>query len=240
MIIDSYTKLLLHCNGTDASTSFPDASPSGHTVTANGDAHVEVDQSKFGGASAQFDGTGDYLSVPNNSDWDFGTGDYTVDCWVWRNGDQANYAGLVAGASSSSVKWILSFMDNPGNTNKWRFYDGTDQAASSSTISNQTWTHIAAVRYGNTLTIYQGGASVGTADCTGNTVNSAGTGLAIGRLFTDSDSYYFNGYIDESRISKGIARWTSNFTPPARPYHAAFSIGGGGGVCSGPSAFGSA
>ena len=79
------TVLLLHCDGTDGATTFTDSSDTSHTVTANGNAQIDTDQSKFGGASGLFDGTGDYLSIPDSADWDFGTGDWTIDFLIRFN-----------------------------------------------------------------------------------------------------------------------------------------------------------
>lgn len=80
--IDTYTKLLLHCDGTDGSTTFSDNGVTGHTVTANGNAQIDTAQSKFGNASGLFDGTGDYLTIPDHADWNFGTGNFTIDAWI--------------------------------------------------------------------------------------------------------------------------------------------------------------
>jgi len=75
---DSYTKLLLHMDGADGSTTFTDEA--GHTVTANGNAQIDTAQNVFGGASGLFDGSSGYLTVPDSEDWNFGTGDFTFDC----------------------------------------------------------------------------------------------------------------------------------------------------------------
>ena len=86
---DAYTVLLLHCNGVDESTTFTDSSGGGvgspHTVTAVGNAQIDTAQKKFDTGSALFDGTGDYLSLEDSDDWDFGTGDFTVDCWIYSS-----------------------------------------------------------------------------------------------------------------------------------------------------------
>ncbi|MCH7827478.1 MAG: hypothetical protein IIC75_05850 [Bacteroidetes bacterium] len=83
--IDNFTKLMLHMNGTDTSTVFTDDSASAHSVTANGNAQIDTAQSVFGGASGLFDGTGDYLSIPDNADFDVGGGDWCVDFRVRFN-----------------------------------------------------------------------------------------------------------------------------------------------------------
>ncbi|OGO03907.1 MAG: hypothetical protein A2Y72_03675 [Chloroflexi bacterium RBG_13_53_26] len=220
MAWDSYTKLMLHTNGADESTIFTDEI--GHSFSVYGNAQIDTAQSKFGGASGLFDGTGDYIATANHADWDFGTGDWTVDFWVRRNGDQAAYAGILCADSSALTGFEVHF-GGAGKINKVRLNSKASGAwaedlLSSSVLSDTTWTHVAIVRYGNTLTMYSDGVSVGSKDCTGYNYSSAGTGLTVGRLRTDVDNYYLRGWIDEVRVSKGIARWTSDFTPPASEY----------------------
>ena len=79
---DADTKLLIHSDSTDGNTTFTDSSSTGHTVTANGNVHHETDAQKFGDTAMYFDGTGDYLSIPDSDDWEFGNGDFTVDTWI--------------------------------------------------------------------------------------------------------------------------------------------------------------
>ena len=98
--VDAYFSdvvLLLHMGGTDGSTTFTDEK--GHTVTANGDAQIDTAQSKFGGASALFDGSGDYLSVADSADFEFGSSDFTIDGWVRLHG----YATLNGSHYGSAV-----------------------------------------------------------------------------------------------------------------------------------------
>ena len=80
---DSYTKALLHMDGSDGSTTFTDES--GTTWTANGNAQIDTAQSKFGGASGLFDGASDYLQTPYTADHNTGTGDFTIDQWIRFN-----------------------------------------------------------------------------------------------------------------------------------------------------------
>ena len=93
---DSYTVALLHFNGADASTTFIDES--GKTWTASGNAQIDTAQSKFGGASGLFDGTGDSITTPDHADFDVGSGDFTVDFWMrqntaWTGGVLGQYSG---------------------------------------------------------------------------------------------------------------------------------------------------
>ena len=83
-MIDAFTKLLLHSNTVAGSTSFQDYSGNAHAVTASGDTHHSGVSKQFGNTSILFDGTGDFLSIPDSPDWHFGTGDFTIDFWVSR------------------------------------------------------------------------------------------------------------------------------------------------------------
>ncbi|MFA9409514.1 MAG: hypothetical protein ACERKJ_11880, partial [Candidatus Dadabacteria bacterium] len=89
--VDTYTKLLLHMNGTDESTTITDSGSTGHTVTAEDNAQIDTAVYKFDNASCLFDGTDDYLSVPDHADWNFGSGLFTIDLWFKLAADQAGY-----------------------------------------------------------------------------------------------------------------------------------------------------
>jgi len=202
------------------------AGATAHTMTACGNVQIDTAQSKFGGASGLFDGAGDYLSAPNSVDFDFSTGGWTIDFWIRRNGNQADYAGIVAVCSTADTGWTITFgAVAAGTQNKVRVVSKASGAfqvdlTASDAIADATWTHVAIVRYGNVLTIYYDGVSKGTKDVTGYNYASSETGLVVGRYYTDSDALYFNGWLDELRVSKGVARWTSNFTTAASAYTA--------------------
>ena len=126
MRVDKYTKLLLHCNGADESAVFTDEA--GKTVTRNGGAQIDTAQYKFHGASGLFDGTGDYLSLADSDDWDFGTGNFTVETWLRRNGNQADYTGVISagGPAAGPIGWAIGFGNAAGGTtNKVIFYTST-------------------------------------------------------------------------------------------------------------------
>ena len=226
--IDEYTKLLLHCNGADSSTSFPDSSDSNHSVTANGNAQVDTAQSKFGGASGLFDGTGDYLSVPDHADWTFGSGDFTIDFWLRRNANGATYllGQSHTDYSAGSRAWEMN-LDASDKLQSVVWVSGANPENQGTTLSNaitadNTWHHLAMVRYGNTLTQYIDGIADGTKDITGMSVQDSAYPLYICSL---SGLSPINGWIDEFRVSKGIARWTANFTPPTNAYSRAAAGG---------------
>ena len=114
---DSYTKLLMHMDGSNDGTTFTDSSGSAHTVTPNGNVHTDTAVKKIGTASAQFDGTGDYLTVPDSSDWDILGSDFTIECWVKPNS--------VRGGGTQATTWDYSFAQHfEDASNRWVFAHG--------------------------------------------------------------------------------------------------------------------
>lgn len=218
---DSYTKLLLHCEGADGSTTFTD-SATGKTVTPNGDAHIEVDQYKFGSASAYFDGSGDYLAV-DSADFDLSTGDFTIDFWLRYDGTANVYPCLFSNSAASWSANALSFaVDHVWSTGKvifasYNFNLAAPMLVSTTTISTGVWYHVAVVRSGNTFKLYINGTAEDTETYAGAINFNYNGGMKIGWSWDGADGYY-KGYLDEIRISKGIARWTADFDVPAAAY----------------------
>lgn len=222
---DSYTKLLLHMNGLDASTVFTDDSASAHTMTAHGDAQIDTDQYKFGGASGLFDGNGDYVDTPTDTDFDLGTDPFTIDFWFRDNGTSLNYPCLV-GNSGEGGGWRAGCFgiryNNLGQANKvtvnWND-EGDPVIASTNTFATATWHHVALVRESLTvLKLYVNGTLEGSATIS-HTLNLAfGGHLTTGGHTWDGNDAWYKGWLDELRVSKGIARWTDNFTPPTAEY----------------------
>jgi hypothetical protein len=211
--LDANTKLLLHMDGSNGSTVFTDSSLTPKTMTAFGNAQITTAQSKFSGASGVFDGTGDYLTTPASADFSFGTGNFTVDFWVRKNGTQSA-AGIVGTRNAAtSTNWSLEVLSDK----VWVVRDNIAVFGAANSLSNLTWTHVALVRFGNTLTLYQDGVSQGSVSVTGQTWNSGDGVLVVGRNQSDVNANYLNGWLDEMRITKGVALWTSGFTPPDAP-----------------------
>lgn len=223
--MDSYTKLLIHADGADASTAFYNAAYPHHNISASGNAQVDTAQSKFGGASALFDGTGDFLSAPDSADWSFGSGDFTIDFWVRFNTLPGSYQYEIVGQRvDNDNRWGMNFYDSSGSdifeiqfndsaTSRGYFYSG-DLG-----LSTGTWYHFAFVRSGSTAYLFKDGVSQALTTGTAfGTIGDIAASLVIG-AFGDGASRYLNGWLDEIRISKGIARWTANFTPPTAGYN---------------------
>ena len=186
------------------------------TLTANGNAQISTAQSVFGGASALFDGTTDYIVTNASSDFSFGTGNFTIEYRIRFNAVDTLYVPICQRASTGigNGEWwceITAAEDEMywgfKNTAGTQYY--VNLSLSGSAFATNTWYHIALVRNGSNLQLYQNGTAVGSAtSVTGSFgVNAAVTIGALG-----NGSYSLNGYMDEIRISN-LARYTANFTP---------------------------
>src|SRR3990167_11367752 len=226
---DEYTVLLLHCDGADASTTFSDSSPSNKTVTANGNAQIDTAQSKFGGASGLFDGTGDYLTVPDSADWNFAGGDFTIDFqarWADQSGTTVLCASWDDFASAADKGWRFRLTAADALSFDYTTNGSTEVSASFGTWSPSinTWYHIALIRSGTDLKCFIDGVQQGsTYNISTDSIFNAAELLFVGAVNNSSTGAtgFHNGWFDEFRISKGIARWTANFTPPADAYSSA-------------------
>ena len=177
-----------------------------------GNAQISTTQSKFGGSSMYFDGTGDWLvgNFASKDLYSFGTGNFTVEMWVYTS-NLSNYQTLLdTRASDSQIAWCL-FIDNTG---KPYWYDASGVQLSSTAISSNTWTHLAIARSGSTLKMFLGGTEVFSGTNT-NSQNPTGT-FYVGRNAVNA--FLYTGYIDDLRITKGVARYTANFTAPTAPF----------------------
>jgi hypothetical protein len=211
--LDVNTQLLLHCDGVNGATSFPDASANNFTVTANGAAQVSTAQSEFGGASLVTAATSAYLSIADAAALRPGSGDFTYDFWLRLTAGSVFQTPL--GKGYTAVGDILIQTDNAAAPNQLIYVSGSVVITSSTTYSLNVWHHVALVRSGSTLTLYIDGLSVGSAS---NSTNINGTNqLMVGGNTGSGGIYPVSGSMDEVRYSNS-ARWTSNFTPPTSPY----------------------
>jgi hypothetical protein len=219
---DSYTKLLLHCDGTDGANTFID-SASGKTITANGHAQVDTGQKVFGSGSALFDSVGDdYLSIPYDSDFSLGSSDFTVDFWV-RIASFNNYNVVCSlnGSSASSLRsWDIAIRDE---SLWWYWSENGSSDLSIETPYNfivDTWYHVEVGRTGGKIYFFVNGILLNSGGTTfTGTIYNANVIFRIGLFGVDGGTYPLNGWLDEFRISKGIARHTSDFTLPNIAYY---------------------
>ena len=211
----SNVSLLLHGDGTNGSTTIVDSSPTPKTVTAVGDAKISTAQSKFGGASVLFDGSGDYLTTPNIDSFNLSSGDLTIETWIRLNATNKTQGifssrgteggGVVFRVQSDNT--LVFFITNQAST----------AALNPGVVSVNTWHHVAVTRSGNTFRLFLDGIA-------GSAVTSSATGtagsalIAVGTENTVTATSPLDAYIDDLRITKGVARYTANFTPPTAPF----------------------
>ena len=174
-----------------------------------GDAQVDTAVKKYGTGSMQFDGTGDYLQIPSNNLFDVSGGAFTIEGWVNfnTNGNQ----GIFHLYSSYFPGGVLGYSLQQNASNNFAMYASGAVNSSTKSVTTGVWYHFAVVRNSSgTLKLFiDGTEELSFSDSTTGTQ----THLVIGGYF--STSYLMNGYIDDLRITKGVARYTANFTPPA-------------------------
>ena len=227
--------LLLHGDGTNGgqNNTFLDSSGSNNAITRIGNV-AQGSFSPYGDRwSNYFDGTGDYLTAPNNAAFQFGTGNVTIESWIYISGNSAanpegnRFASICSGIGATGISndfwWVVK-----GNTattgtgvqfRVWNSGVGTTVIDLNFTISQNTWHHIAFVRSGNTAEVFFNGTSQGTSSFSG-TITAGTNPLLVGYSQSGTAGNYnhaFNGYISNLRILKGTALYTSAFTPPTAP-----------------------
>lgn len=197
------TKLLLHMTGANGSTTFKD-SATGKTITAVGDAKISTAQYKFDGSSALFDGTSDYLTIQDSTDWNFGTGDFTFAFWIFsptpittysiplrfRNEPGGTYLQVNVNRTSGSHGILVEF-----------YADSTLvelNYGALGLLTDGSWHHVAITRASGTVNLIIDGTNRDT-----DTFNKAwdlrGSYRICGAY--DDGSYSLSGYIDELIIS---------------------------------------
>jgi hypothetical protein len=198
--------LLMYMNGANNSTSFIDSSLNNISIQTNG-VSIKSSESKFGGSSAYFDGNS-YLFAAQNSAFAFGTGSFTIEFWAY------------------AFQWGGYFLDFRGTgTGKFAFLtslDGTfypyfgnaDFGGSGTAMPSNEWVHVAITFDGTTCRCYCNGVLFRSTAFSPE--NQGDCGVFIGQRFNGDAK--FNGYIDDLRITKGIVRYNSNFTPTTQQF----------------------
>jgi hypothetical protein len=220
--------LLLHGDGTNGSTTIVDSSPSPKTVTAVGDAQISTAQSKFGGSSIAFDGTGDYLTIPPSAEFEFGTDPFTVEFWIYPTTSTTSRAVL---STADNGSFTTGGIDILGISSKLYFYftvagsAGSARSIAVSLPTLNTWNHYAFVGVSPTDTrVYKNGALEGTSGANRSITFTGQNELVVGARHSGAGpgvgpiQNFFDGYIEDLRITKGVARYTANFTPPTAPF----------------------
>jgi hypothetical protein len=218
--------LLCSFDGVDGATSAIDDSPSGHSLTFAGNAQIDTAQSVFGGAAARFDGSGDRIAIADHADWNFGSGQFTIECFIRYNSaptGSGNGDKFAAVWAVNNQQWAFGRPD--GSASELNFIISTTGVntitvltTSGAGLTTNAWYHVAVDRdASNDYRIYVDGVMRGKANNATAIVDQP-EGLAIGA--ESGGGRVIDGWIDEVRITKGVARYASDagFTPPTQPY----------------------
>jgi hypothetical protein len=172
-----------------------------------GNAQLSTAVKKYGNASMYFDGTGDNLKIPSSSNFHFGTGDFTIESWLYPTAIDAT-ASYICDQRTADSQNVLAVYILPGGTIE--IYVNGGVVASGGTIALNSWSHLAITRASNSLKMFLNGTQIGSTYSLTNTLIAAP--MYIGTRYNGTQ--YFNGYMDDLRVTKGYARYTANFTAP--------------------------
>ncbi len=177
-----------------------------------GNAQISTSVKKYGTGSMAFDGSGDWLTTVNSPNFDLSTGSWTIEGWMYVTGG-TYYRTMVAKrvASGAACEWEFGV----SNTSTLYFYRTGTAVNGSTTVPSNTWVHAAVTYDGTTLRMFQNGTVVYTQS--GLTAASGTNNVTVGNYGASGDQPWF-GYIDDLRITKGVARYTANFTPPTAAF----------------------
>jgi len=227
------TSFLSHFDGANngVNNAFDDASANNYTITATGN----VTQGSFGPFArpdgewgVSFDGNGDYLSAEDDTNFSFGTGDFTIECWLFQKNNSSTFNDIMGTANNNVLVgsnrggWVLAYYHNysVGSLYAVKFgyqYNNSFPVniAFTKTLNTNTWYHLAITRQGNQLKCFVDGTQTGSTTTNSTDMISTepltvGTGSGGGQT-------YFPGSISNVRVVKGTAVYTSNFTPPTSP-----------------------
>jgi hypothetical protein len=208
------TTPLTAISGTSLLTNFTnagiyDAAWQNNALTV-GDAQVSITQYKWGTTSMKFDGTGDYLNIPSSQGLNLGTGSLTVEAWVYLSAMSGDYFIVSSTGVGGGFFGFRSGTDiGYGRTGiAWDY-----QAASGMVINN--WYHVALSRNGTSMRIFVNGSQVGATQTTSQAYDLSTTSTAVGSA---GATLYLNGYIQDLRITRGIGRYTANFSVPTAAF----------------------
>ena len=180
----------------------------GKTVTAYGNAQQSTTQKKFGTSSVQFDGTGDYLEITSNPDFNYGTSDFTIELWSYQSSFSPSGQTLIDHRTSATDVSILLDTDSSGAVKL--FVNGSYRITANTSLTSSAWNHIALSRVSGTTRMFINGTLQSTTYADSN--NYLSKPLVIGASYAGANGLV--GYLDEIRITKGVGRYTTTFVPP--------------------------
>ena len=217
----SQVSLLLHGDGTNGSTTIVDSSLNPKTATVFGNVQISTAQSAFGqsslvaGSSPNFIWGSNRIQYSAGVDFQYGTGDFTLEYWVFPTNP-----GVGKILYSQAIGGINYFLSGITSTNEAFFtfaLSGGGTSVLGPTVPDNSWSHVAVVRSQGVARVYVNGISGTPVNCTQD-FNNITYPPNIGGYSHGPGTEPMRGYIDEFRITKGVARYTANFTPPTAPF----------------------
>jgi hypothetical protein len=217
----SSVTLLLHGEGSNHSTTFTDNSSSPKTPSVSGSGAVEIStsQSKYGSASISTNATAVALDYASNAGFGFGSGDYTLEAFV-RSSNTSSQINTIFDTRNGSTTGVQFWMgggvaSQPGNV--LGCSSNTAVMATGGTVSANTWIHCALCRSGTTLRGFVDGVQAFSITDSRTYASSAPCRL-LGDYASSSGQFMLSSFLDEVRITNGVARYTANFTPPSSAF----------------------
>jgi hypothetical protein len=214
----SSVSLLMHMDGTNGSTTFTDVKS--HSLTAMNSPTISTAQKKYGTASGSFNGSNTLVSIAATNDLNLSSGDFTIEAFIRPTA----LGGIIIGSRHSSGTAFGNFNFNLNYPTNNMSLTGTSdaiivQGSIAGMATNSTWYHVAATKSGTTWRLFLDGVQVGTAVTAVVPYNSSGHVWTVGGGLNVGNPYgVFNGYIDEVRVTKGVARYIAGFTPPTAAF----------------------
>jgi hypothetical protein len=198
------TQLLLNCTN----AGIYDAAAKNVNETLS-NAQVSTTTAKWGTTSMYFDGSSSYLKFPASANLAVNSGNFTYEFWLYptTNSDNCLFDTRAANLNTSGFAFLIR-----SSVNLFVYTNANDLTCNSA-ITQNAWQHVALVRSGSTMTAYVSGTSVGSVTFSNNLTDQT---LSIASYVGGGG--YLNGYMDDVRITKGYARYTANFTPPAASF----------------------
>lgn len=197
---------LLYFNGTNGGTSFPDET--GMTWTAHGTVQTSTAAAKFGTSSMYPGASTGYLTGAVSANFGFGSGDFTVDGWLQGTATTAYKCLFDTGYSSGSG--LAIFVSSSSDTKLHIYMSGSLVLSSTSSISTTSFDYFEVNRSSGTLRVFRNG--ILEASVANSTVLNSSAAPYIGNNYALTNQFQI--YLNEFRVTKGVARNTGNYTPP--------------------------
>jgi len=174
-----------------------------------GSAQVNTSVKKYGTGSLRLNTSSDRLLLPSNQGLALGSGNFTIEGWLYPTATQDCMLFQISTASTGYNASTTNTVALYFGTNAWDFYAANTNTSTAASISINTWYHFAVVRYNGTTKLYINGNPISSVS---DSVNYTGSYMVFGTVYTNT--YGMNGYLDDFRITKGLARYVQPFTPP--------------------------